>query len=61
MKSADGYFIRLRAAGVKRVLDIRLNKTSQLAAFAKERDLKYSLKTICGIDHVAVLADRKHQ
>jgi uncharacterized protein (DUF488 family) len=34
---------------VKRVLDIRLNNTSQLAAFARRDDLAYFLRTIGGI------------
>lgn len=33
------------------VLDVRLNNTSQLAAFAKYPDIKYFLQAICNIDY----------
>jgi len=54
-KSAEEFFTRLQKAGVRRIVDIRLNNTSQIAGFAKARDLKYFLKTIGGIDYVHVL------
>jgi len=50
-KSAEEFFTRLQKAGVRRVLDIRLNNTSQLAGFAKKGDLRYFLKAIAGIDY----------
>jgi uncharacterized protein (DUF488 family) len=50
-KSAEEFFTRLQQAGVRRVLDIRLNNTSQLAGFAKKDDLRYFLKAIAGIDY----------
>jgi uncharacterized protein (DUF488 family) len=50
-KSAEEFFEKLRAAGVQRVLDVRLNNTSQLAGFTKRDDLKYFLKQIAGIDY----------
>ena len=34
-KGAGEFFPRLRDAGVKRVIDIRLNNVSQLAGFTK--------------------------
>ena len=34
-KTAEQFFSALTAAGVKRVIDIRLNNVSQLASFAK--------------------------
>jgi uncharacterized protein (DUF488 family) len=46
--TAENFFGRIRAAGVKRVLDVRLHNTSQLAGFAKSDDLAYFLETICG-------------
>ncbi len=49
--SAEDFFTRLTEAGVKRVVDIRLHKTSQLAGFAKADDLAWFLKTIAGIDY----------
>jgi uncharacterized protein (DUF488 family) len=51
-KNAEDFFARLRKAGVKRVVDVRLNNVSQLAGFSKRDDLKYFLKTILGIDYV---------
>lgn len=40
-KPAEKFFSMLNDAGVKRVVDIRLNNTSQLAGFAKKEDLVY--------------------
>ena len=51
-KNAEDFFTRLQRAGVRRVVDIRLNNTSQLAGFAKADDLKYFLKAIANIDYV---------
>jgi len=50
--TAEGFFERLLAAGVKKVIDVRLYNTSQLAGFAKADDLAYFLKRIGGIDYV---------
>jgi uncharacterized protein (DUF488 family) len=41
--SAEHFFGRLGEAGVRRLLDVRLNNSSQLAGFAKARDLPYFL------------------
>lgn len=51
-KSARQFFETLRTAGVRRVADVRLNNVSQLAGFAKRKDLEYFLDAICGIDYV---------
>ena len=51
-KSAELFFAKLKSAGVKRLIDIRLNNVSQLAGFAKQNDLRYFAKTICDIDYV---------
>ncbi|KAF0159232.1 MAG: hypothetical protein FD159_702 [Syntrophaceae bacterium] len=51
-KTAEEFFTRLMRAGVKRVIDIRLNNVSQLAGFAKRDDLCYFLRTIGGIAYV---------
>ena len=51
-KSAGEFFEKLREAGVKRVVDVRLNKSSQLAGFSKRGDLKYFLKTILNVEFV---------
>lgn len=53
-KSAEEFFTQLQNAGVRRIVDIRLNNTSQIAGFAKARDLKYFLHAIAGIDYVHV-------
>jgi len=50
-RSAEEFFNTLKSAGIRRLIDIRLNNTSQLAAFAKKDDLAYFLKTICGIEY----------
>lgn len=50
--SAESFFTRLQKAGVKKVLDVRLNNVSQLAGFAKKNDLRYFLKAIYGIEYV---------
>ncbi len=57
-KSAEQFFTLLKAAGAGRVLDIRLNNTSQPAGFAKKDDLKYFLSRIGEIEyqHIPELA-----
>jgi len=51
-KSAELFFAKLKSAGVKRLIDIRLNNISQPAGFAKQDDLRYFAKAICDIDYV---------
>jgi len=51
-KSAEIFFTRLTDAGVKRLIDVRLNNVSQLAGFTKKNDLRYFAKAICGIDYL---------
>lgn len=53
-KNAERFFSLLRDAGVRRVLDVRLNSSSQLAGFAKREDLPFFLKSIGGMDYVPV-------
>lgn len=48
-KNAERFFGLLVEAGVKRVIDTRLNNRSQLAGFSKAEDLPYFLRTIGGI------------
>ena len=57
-KSAREFFGALKAHGIERLLDVRLNNTSQLAGFAKQSDLKYFLHEICGVvyEHEPLLA-----
>ena len=49
--SAERFFERLRGAGIRRLVDIRLNNVSQLAGFAKSADLAYFLREICGASY----------
>ena len=49
---AERFFERLLAAGVTKVIDVRLHNTSQLAGFAKAEDLAYLLGKIGGIGYV---------
>ena len=51
-KSAQQFFTALKKAGVKRVVDVRLNNRSQLAGFSKKEDLAYFLREIGGIEYV---------
>lgn len=50
--TAEGFFERLLNAGIKKVVDVRLHNTSQLAGFAKANDLAYFLKKIGDIQYV---------
>ena len=50
-KSASEFFGTLKAHRIERLLDVRLNNTSQLAGFAKQADLAYFLREICGADY----------
>jgi uncharacterized protein (DUF488 family) len=50
-KNAGEFFGTLKARGIERLLDVRLNNTSQLAGFAKASDLPYFLREICGADY----------
>lgn len=52
--AASDFFTRLRESGVKRVVDVRLNNTSQLAGFSKRDDLKFFLREVGGIEYVHV-------
>jgi uncharacterized protein (DUF488 family) len=50
-KNAGQFFDTLKAHRIERLLDVRLNNTSQLAGFAKQSDLPYFLKEICGAEY----------
>ena len=58
---AAEFFGKLMRAGVRRLMDVRLNNTSQLAAYAKRDDLKYFLREICHADyeHEPLLAPKQ--
>lgn len=49
--SAADFFGRLNNAGVERVIDVRLQNTSQLAGFAKAGDLAFFLGELGGIGY----------
>ena len=51
-KTAQAFFSKLRDAGVQRIVDVRLNNTSQLAGFSKRDDLVFFLREIAGIEYV---------
>lgn len=51
-KSAEEFFSKLKNAGVKKLIDVRLNNVSQLAGFSKKDDLRYFLRTICAMDYL---------
>jgi uncharacterized protein (DUF488 family) len=49
--TAESFFGRLKGSGVRRLLDVRLNASSQLAGFAKDRDLPYFLLELVGAEY----------
>ena len=53
-KTAEEFFTKLQNANVKRIVDVRLNNTSQLAGFSKQDDLAYFLRELIGVDYVHV-------
>jgi len=57
-RTAENFFETLRKSGAGHLLDIRLNNTSQLAAFTKKQDLPYLLNRLTGMAYheVPVLA-----
>jgi len=54
-KSAEQFFETLLKAGVQRVIDTRLNNVSQLAGFAKRKDLEYFLRKVGNIEYIHIL------
>ena len=50
--TAESFFARLSASGVRRLLDVRRNPSSQLSGFAKGRDLPYFLRELVGAEYV---------
>lgn len=50
-KKAATFFELLQGAGVRRVIDTRLNNVSQLAGFTKRDDLSFFLQAVAGIDY----------
>jgi uncharacterized protein (DUF488 family) len=56
--TAERFFERLANARIERLLDVRLNNTSQLAGFAKAQDLPYFASRLVGAtyEHEPLLA-----
>ncbi|MCC5615931.1 DUF488 domain-containing protein [Nostoc sp. CHAB 5836] len=54
-KKAEQFFETLLKAGVRRVIDTRLNNVSQLAGFTKKNDLEYFLHKIGEIEYIHIL------
>ncbi|AEG16703.1 hypothetical protein Desku_3213 [Desulfofundulus kuznetsovii DSM 6115] len=51
-KSAKEFFGKLQDVGIKNLIDVRLNNTSQLAGFTKRDDLAFFLKQLCGAEYI---------
>ena len=50
-KSAEQFFNLLRDNNVKQLVDVRISNSSQLAGFAKGKDLEFFVKEICHIPY----------
>ena len=50
-KSAREFFNKIKSNNIELLVDIRLNNVSQLAGFAKGKDLEYFLKEICNCEY----------
>lgn len=51
-KTAAQFFGALKQAGIRRLIDVRLNNVSQLAGFSKRDDLAYFLQEICSAEYI---------
>ena len=51
-KTAERFFSLLEENNIKKLIDVRLNNISQLAAFAKKDDLEFFLKKILSCDYI---------
>ena len=54
-KSAEQFFNLLRDNSVKQLVDVRISNSSQLAGFAKGKDLEFFVKEICHIPYKQVI------
>ena len=50
-KSAEQFFNLLKDNNVKQLVDVRISNSSQLAGFAKGKDLEFFVKEICHIPY----------
>lgn len=51
-KTAEKFFELLKASGATKVIDIRINRVSQLAGFAKEQDLRFFIPKLTGVEYL---------
>ena len=51
-RTAASFFGALSGAGIRRLVDVRLNNSSQLAGFAKRDDLGFFLRELCGAEYI---------
>ena len=50
--SAKHFFDRLKMSRSEKLIDVRLNNTSQLSGFAKAKDLEYFSWELCGVRYI---------
>jgi len=50
--TAERFFGRLRSAGAKQIVNVRLNNVSQLAGFAKRDDLRFFARELGGTGYI---------
>lgn len=53
-KGAEEFFGMIKQQKIATLIDVRLNNTSQLSAFAKKDDLKFFLKELCDCDYIHI-------
>ena len=60
-KSAREFFTILKQTEIRKVIDVRLYNTSQLAGFTKKQDIEYFLQAIVGASyiHLPIMAPTK--
>ncbi len=60
-KNARQFFSILNQTGIRKVIDVRLYNTSQLAGFTKKQDIEYFLQAIVGAEyiHMPIMAPTK--
>ena len=60
-KNARQFFSILTQAGIRKVIDVRLYNTSQLAGFTKKQDIEYFLQAIVDAEyiHMPIMAPTK--
>lgn len=51
-KSAEDFFTLIASNNIKRIVDVRINNTSQLSGFAKRDDLSFFLSRLTQAEYV---------